>query len=328
MSEIDKPTQICDTSIRIKVNNNCQWACTFCHNEGTEVPLRQGKRVSVFLDQPTLALPMVGDMPYTQTLMKKISLLRETGTDEVHLTGGEPTLHPNLPIIVARLTANDFTVKMTTNGQAKPEMTHQLAEAGIKGITFSIISFDPEEFLKTQHIQSVPWANAMIRREKQNILLAKELGIDVKINTVVLGKSDYPRVDSVREFAQTYGIRLVLLNSLGDGEEAQEAVFGYADMNGRYLGATEFTNNGKGSRHYILRDGTCMDAKYLRPYHPEVVCGSCEHNGKDSCVEKFYGVRMEFRDGEPYIRLCIQQTNEKTVMPLITFLGKDIISQL
>lgn len=328
MSEIDKPTQIRDTSIRIKVNNDCQWACTFCHNEGTEVPVNQRKRVSVFLDQSTLDLPTVGNMPYTQTLMGRLDLLRETGIDEINLTGGEPTLHPDLPIIVEGLTSNGFTVKMTTNGQAKPDVTRQLAKAGIKGITFSIISFDPEEFLKTQHIQSVLWANAMIRREKQNILLAKELGIDVKINTVVLGKSDHPRVDSIREFAQTYGIKLVLLNSLGDGEEAQEAVFDYADRIGHYLGATEFTNNGKGSRHYILEDGTYLDAKYLRPYHPEVVCGSCIHNGQASCVEKFYGLRMEFRDREPYIRLCIQQTNERTVMPLMTFFGKDIISQL
>lgn len=117
--------------------------------------------------------------------------------------------------------------------------------------------------------------------------------------------------------------------SLGDGTESQEAVFNYAtNMYGFYLGTTEFTNNGKGSRHYILEDGTHMDAKYVRPYHPEIVCGSCMHRGQTSCVEKFYGLRMEFRDGEPYIRLCIQQTNERTVMPLMTFLEKNIIRQL
>lgn len=30
-----------DNSVRIKVNNDCQWSCTFCHNEGTEVPENQ-----------------------------------------------------------------------------------------------------------------------------------------------------------------------------------------------------------------------------------------------------------------------------------------------
>lgn len=328
MNEVDKPIRIRDTSIRFKVNNDCQWACEFCNNEGTEVPENQKKRVSVFLDKSTLELPTVENMPYTTTLMERLNFLKEIGINEAHLTGGEPTLHPDLPMIVESLASNGFMVKMTTNGQARPEMIHQLAKAGIQGMTFSVVSFDPEEFLKTQHIKSIPWANAMIRREQQNILLAKELGIDVKINTVVLNKSDHPRVDSIKEFAQTYGIKLILLNSLGDGEEAQNAVFDYADINGRSLGATEFTNNGKGSRHYILENGTYMDAKYVRPYHPEVVCGSCEHKGKDSCVEKFYGLRMEFRDGQPYIRLCIQQTNEKTVMPLMSFIESGIISQL
>lgn len=328
MNEIDEPIKVLDTSIRIKVNNDCQWACIFCHNEGTEVPGNHSKRVSVFLDKSTLELPPVGNMPYTTALMEKLTLLRDKGVNEAHLTGGEPTLHPNLPKIVEGLTSIGFVVKMTTNGQAKPEITHQLVKAGLKGITFSILSFDPEEFLQTQHIKSIPWANAMIRREQQNILLANELGVDVKINTVVLGQSDHPRVNSIKEFAQTHGIKLVLLNSLGDGEEAQNAVFDYVDINGRYLGVTEFTNSGKGSRHYILEDGTYMDAKYLRPYHPDIVCGSCMHKGKDSCVEKFYGLRMEFRAEQPYIRLCIQQSNERTVMPLMSFLEKDIISQL
>lgn len=169
MNEVDNPTQILDTSIRIKVNNDCQWACKFCHNEGTEVPGNQGKRVSVFLDSSTFELPMVGNMPYTTALMERLTLLRKSGVNEVHLTGGEPTLHPDLPKIVEGLTSTGFVVKMTTNGQAKPEMIPQLVKAGLKGITFSILSFDPQEFLKTQHIKSIPWANAMIRREQQNI---------------------------------------------------------------------------------------------------------------------------------------------------------------
>ena len=320
--------RIRDTSIRVKVNNNCQLACIFCHNEGTEVPVNQRRRVSVFLDQSMIGLPPVGNMPYTQTTIEMSNRLKEAGIDEVHLTGGEPTLHPDLPGIVKGLTSNGFTVKMTTNGQAKLETMHRLAEAGIKGMTFSVLSVDPKEFLDTQYNQSIPWANAMIRREQQNTLLALKLGIEVKINTVVLGTFDHPRVNSVREFAQRYGIKLILLPSLGDGAEAKEAVFEYANMNGRCLDATEFTNNGRGSRHYVLDDGTFMDAKYLRPYHPEIVCGSCIHNGQESCVEKYYGLRMEFRDGEPYIRLCIQQTNERTVMPLTTFLAKDTNKQL
>jgi len=269
------------------------------------------------------------NMPYNPRLIEQIYSLKKLGIQEIHLTGGEPTLHPELPEITKSLVDNGFIVKMTTNGQGSSEMMRRLTASGICSIAFSMISLDPVQFLSTQRIKSIPWARAMIDREVDNILLAKDLGVEVKINTVVLGKHDYPRVNAIREFAQKNGIKLVLLNSLGDGETAQQAVFDYVESYGQYFGSTEFTNNGKGSKHYLLKDSVgLLDAKYIRPFHPEIVCQGCEHNGLASCVEKFYGVRMEFRGGEPYIRLCIQKTNERTVMPLAQFLERDIYSKL
>lgn len=41
--------KVIDHSVRIKVTNDCQWTCTFCHNEGTELPERQTKEFLFFL---------------------------------------------------------------------------------------------------------------------------------------------------------------------------------------------------------------------------------------------------------------------------------------
>lgn len=328
LKEIPRMVAIPDTSIRLKVTNDCQWTCTFCHNEGTEIPANQQKRASVFLDPRAMTMPVVERMSFTPETMASIYSLVEVGVEEIHLTGGEPTLHPQLPEIVQRLTEHGLKVKMTTNGQTKAETIYKLAAAGISGITFSILSFNPEEFVKTQHIKSIPWAKAMIEREKQNILLAKSLGIDIKINTVVLGEFDYPRVDTVRQFAEINGIKLVLLPSLEEKETSQPAVFDYAEKYGGWIGGFEHTNNGKGSRHYQGENGLEIDAKYVRLFHPDVVCGGCEYREQVSCREKFYGLRMEFRGGEPYVRLCIQRTNQQTVMPLKDFLNRNIVSQL
>jgi cyclic pyranopterin phosphate synthase len=319
---------ITDDSVRIKVNNDCQWTCTFCHNEGTELPANQTKRSSVFLDYERIELPTVGNMPSSVEVLDQVSELQSIGITNVHLTGGEPTLHPDIVKIVSSLTERGFNTKMTSNGQTRPRIIEDLANAGLSGITFSILSLDPKEFLKTQHIQSEQWAQMMIDREKRNILLARDLGIDVKINTVVLGEFDYPRVDTVRKFAQENGIKLVLLPSLEDKEESQPAVFDYAEKHGTEVGGFEHPNNSKGSRSYSSPEGSKFDAKYIREYHPDVICNGCELRGTNDCYEKFYGIRMEFRENSPYIRLCIQKTNEKTVMPLETFLEEDIISQL
>lgn len=321
--------RIPDNSVRVKVTNECQWACNFCHNEGTELPSNKTKRVSVFLDENSnLSLPHPKNMTADAETFRRLLVLREIGIDEIHLIGGELTLNPELSEIVRGFVSNGFKVKLTTNGQAQPNMTRRLVEAGVSGITFSVLSFDADEFLSTQAIKSLPWANAMIKREKENILLAKTLGVEVKINTVVLGEFDHVRVDTVKEFAQEHRIKLILLPDLSQGEEASGAVFDYADKYGNLVGEIQYTNNGKGSKRYVLSDGMAMDAKYIRQYQPEVVCNGCEHKGEESCVESFYGIRLEFRCGEPYVRLCIQKTNDKTVMKLEDFTSRDLVDAL
>lgn len=322
-------------SVRIKVTNDCQWTCTFCHNEGTELPAgeKAALRVSTFLDFGVRNLPPIGDMPVTEASLEGLDSLKALGINEVHLTGGEPTLHPRLPEIVAGIVDRGMVVKMTSNGQSAPAHLRRIIEAGLIGINFSILSLDPSEFLRTQNPPHIPgleplrWAERMIDREKKNILLARDLGVDVKINTAVLGYEDYARVDTVREFAEQNGIGLVILPSIGDGV-SQPAVFDYASQHGVRVGERIQPRISNAAIIYQTASGTELRAKYLRPIHPRVVCEGCEHDGLPSCAEKFYGMRMEFRAGDPYVRLCVQKTNEQTVMPLETFIRDGIISKL
>lgn len=323
-----------DNSIRLKVTNDCQWTCNFCHNEGTELPENANNRVSTLLDLSVLSLPHVENMSSNESALDKIVDLRKIGIDEVHFTGGEPTLHPKLANATKRLVSEGFRVKMTSNGQSSNKVLKDIIEAGLYGVTFSILALNPEDFLKTQNPPKFPgldplkWAERMIVREKTNIILAKEMGVDVKINTAVLGVEDYPRVDAIREFAQEQGITLVVLPVVGDQHTNQQVVFEYAESYGEYQYSKENSNNSNGARVYSLPNGTQLRAKYLRQHYPDVVCNGCEHKGKTSCIEKFYGIRVEFRGGEPYTRLCIQKTTSVTVMPLQTFLDNDMRSKL
>lgn len=260
--------------------------------------------------------------------------LRGLGIEEVHLTGGEPTLLPGLPRLVRQFVDTGMSVKLTTNGQGSSRRYEELAEAGLSGLTFSILSLDPEQFLSTQRPPQIPgldpltWASRMIEREKTNILLAKDLGVDVKINTAILDKDDYPRVDAVREFAEQNGITLVLLPSIGEQEDTSPAVFQYAREHGTYVSTKEAANNSNSSQIFETPRGLQLRAKYLRQYNPEVVCGDCPNNGQPSCFERFYGLRMEFREEKPWVRLCIQRSTPRTVMPLETFAKEGIIDKL
>lgn len=313
-----------DPSIRLKVSNDCQWTCDFCHNEGTELPDSPTKRVSVFLDPAVSMLSPVRNINADLEVLRRIVDLKDLGVKEVHLTGGEPTLNPDLPAIVSYLSEQGLWLKMTTNGQARPGLMEDLVTRGLSAATFSVISFTPEEFLKTQRIKSIPWANSMIARGKENILATKDAGGTVKINTVVINESDYGRVDLIRQFAEENDIELALLNSLGDGEEAANAVFGYLEDQGGIPGKEiGFTNSSTFRRPYTLPSGQVVMGKGIRPLHPDIVCDGCELRSTEGCVEKFYGIRLELRD-QLYARLCVQKTNLKTVMTLDDFVQNGV----
>lgn len=312
-----------DPSVRLKVTNDCQWTCDFCHNEGTELP-DGTKRVSVFLDPAVALLPPVRNVNADLTVLRELVDLKDLGVREVHLTGGEPTLNPDLPAIVSYLSEQGLWLKMTTNGQARLGLMEDLVARGLSAATFSVLSFTPEEFLKTQRIKSVPWAESMIARSKENILTTKKTGATVKINTVVIDQSDYHRVELIRQFAEENNIELALLNSLGDGEEAATYVFGYLERKGGISGPEiGFTNSSTFRRPYTLPSGQIVMGKGIRPLHPDIVCGGCELRDTDACVEKFYGIRIELRD-QLYARLCVQKTNPKTVMTLDDFVQNGV----
>src|SRR5271170_4839045 len=64
----------------------------------------------------------------------------------VILTGGEPSLHPDLPRIARYASDRGLHVRMITNGWrlAEPEFAREMAEAGLRLVHVSIYSVRPE----------------------------------------------------------------------------------------------------------------------------------------------------------------------------------------
>lgn len=60
--------------------------------------------------------PPDGDHPAAEVLVHRLDWLFPRGVDTVHFCGGEPTIHPALPELVAHVHARGGTVKLTTNG--------------------------------------------------------------------------------------------------------------------------------------------------------------------------------------------------------------------
>ena len=86
--------------------SGCNFACPFCHNAG----LVNGSE------------PQISESEVLEYLSKRFGLL-----DGVCVSGGEPTLYPDLPKFISKLKSIGYLVKLDTNG-TNLEMVKYLVE--------------------------------------------------------------------------------------------------------------------------------------------------------------------------------------------------------
>ncbi len=94
----------------------CNFRCGFCYNPMLVLPKKDGnKKDHSLLSEDGLF-----------EFLKK----RQGKLDGVVITGGEPTLHENLPEFISKIKNLGFKIKLDTNG-TNPEMLSALLEKGI-----------------------------------------------------------------------------------------------------------------------------------------------------------------------------------------------------
>lgn len=88
---------------------NCNFRCPFCHNH----PL-------VFQPERYSSIPL-------KEILTRLHSIKDW-IDGVCVTGGEPTLHVDLPVLIREIKHHGFLVKLDTNG-SNPEMLGALIKA-------------------------------------------------------------------------------------------------------------------------------------------------------------------------------------------------------
>jgi len=107
--------------------SGCNFGCPYCHNpQLTGEPGIRPDRVAVsdalmFLDE------------------------RRGFLDGVVISGGEPTLHPDLPDFCSRVKSLGYPVKLDTNG-SRPQMLRRLIRDGLVDYLAMDIKTDPERY--------------------------------------------------------------------------------------------------------------------------------------------------------------------------------------
>ena len=139
----------------------CNLRCPFCHN-------------------PSLVLPSRAEPPAMEESELLAFLKKRRGLLEgVCITGGEPTLHRDLPQLIGKITALGYPVKLDTNG-TNPKMLGQLLEAGLLSYVAMDIKNAPEAYANTCGGADV------VEQVAESVKILRNAGIPYEFRTTVV----------------------------------------------------------------------------------------------------------------------------------------------
>jgi cyclic pyranopterin phosphate synthase len=158
--------------LRISVTDRCNFRCPYCMPReafGADHPFLRRAEILTYEEIGRLAAIFVG-----------------LGVRKLRLTGGEPLLRRDLPVLVAGLArlegpaGEPIDLALTTNGSLLAERAAALAAAGLRRVTVSLDSLDDEVFRRMND------AGFAVARVLDGIAAAERAGlVPLKVNAVV-----------------------------------------------------------------------------------------------------------------------------------------------
>ncbi|MFF5082081.1 radical SAM protein [Actinoplanes sp. NPDC000266] len=331
-----------DRTLRVKVIDTCGMACTFCHNEGTPVvadnlgrdprdfdAAAQSGRVSIYLASNGARFLPAAVSPDEEFVDALRTLRDALHVDELHLIGGEPSLHPRLAEVIRSATGAGFRVCMTSNGENGARILAGCAREGLDRVNFSIFGTTASELAQVQHARFADRRRAekKIQALRHAVQAALAAGIRVSANIVVPNYSHASRVRRLlTDFAPGLSVRL--LNSLDDGIDSVIAIERILAEAGATAFEHRVTAGVSGWRTaYRTSAGRELLFKKIRRVRLPKTCLGCQFNNTKDCEEGFYGVRL-YRDrrGGYQVGVCIQRMD--LCMPVSEFVQSPLCQEV
>lgn len=173
--------------LRISVMDRCNFRCPYCMPRET-----YHDKYRFLSSKERLSF---------EEIVRLARLFVRLGVRKLRLTGGEPLLRPNLSDLIGDLTSIPGVedVALTTNGVLLAKHAAELKAAGLKRITVSLDSLDPEVFAR------MSGGFGGIGDVLDGIEHARQAGLEpIKINAVVQrGINDHTALDLVERFRGT-----------------------------------------------------------------------------------------------------------------------------
>ena len=173
--------------LRISVTDRCNFRCVYC------MPRAVFGRDHAFLPRAELL--------NFDEIARLVSIFARLGVEKVRLTGGEPLVRRELPMLVRALAAipgvRDLT--LTTNGVLLPDHAPALKQAGLHRVTVSLDADDDATFMRMND------AGLPVSRVLAGIEAAEAAGLGpIKLNMVVKrGWNEHALLPMARRFRGT-----------------------------------------------------------------------------------------------------------------------------
>ena len=185
---VDQFGRVAD-DLRISVTDRCNFRCTYC------------------MPPEGIAWLPKSEVLHFEELTRLLALFVRLGVRSLKVTGGEPTVRADLPVLVRmfREVGPDLDISITTNGMLLPSLAGPLAAAGVDRATVSCDSLLRHRFKEMTRRDALEQVLAGLRA-------AEAAGLTpIKINTVVIGgTNDDEIVDFARWARETgYEVRFI-----------------------------------------------------------------------------------------------------------------------
>jgi GTP 3',8-cyclase len=246
------------TDLRVSIMDRCNLRCTYC--------------------MPAEGLPWLSreEILTVDEIERLVRLMVGLGVREVKLTGGEPTVRPDLVEIVGRLRAIDpsLDLSITTNGYLLDRLAAPLREAGLNRATVSCDSLLRHRFAEMTRRDALDKVLAGLRA-------ARSAGLDpVKVNCVVIGGTNDGESVSFARLARETGVEVRFIEYMPlDADRAweRERVVPSADLRARIDAAHPLVPDGGGphpAARYRFADGALGAVGFISSV-TEPFCDTC-----------------------------------------------------
>ena len=310
--------------LRISVTDRCNFRCLYC------MPLAGLEW-----------LPKSGILSYEE-IARVVSELAPLGLRRLRITGGEPTLRPDLEVLIGMLRGipEIEDISLSTNGVRLPTLAQAFVHAGLDRVNISADSLRPDRIkaISRRNIDFDPIAAARA---------AKAAGLSpIKINVVVMrGINDDEVCDFARlTFEHEWHVRFIELMPVGEmrdltwdhvvpSDEILHRLEGVAP-----LGPTVGPARGNGPARYFRFHGATGTVGIITPMS-HTYCGSCNlvrltADGRlRTCLfgEEETDLRTPLREGlplEPFFRSALASKPEEHHLLQMSVGGLRALSQV